>query len=63
MSFTNGGLGNMLARLHDQAARDTIVLSSPKVRRCEFGKYSVQNKGGKWIGRMWACSACKVNFQ
>lgn len=49
----------MIGWLHDQAARSRQpIVHNPKLRRCEFGKHTADNKGGKFIGRNWCCKKC-----
>lgn len=59
ITSSHRGIGNMLGRLHDQAQRDSIVLSNPIKRRCWYGNHSARNIGGSLIGGKWACAKCK----
>lgn len=54
----NNSLGNYIARLHDQAVRETIVFVTRKERKCHYGNHQAALGGGKYIGRMWCCAKC-----
>ena len=51
-------IGNIIARMRDRTARDTISFSRHSVRRCRFCGQSRDKKGGKMIGSMWRCAGC-----
>ncbi len=53
-------LGNMIARLHDQAVSNSKPnLPDSTKRRCWYGNHSALITGGKYIGSKWACVKCK----
>lgn len=63
MNSRRGGIGNMIAVLHDQANRDTLSLSYSDNRKCEVGKHSAPRKGMINIGRLSCCVKCAKEFQ
>jgi len=53
-------LGNMIARLHDQAVSNSKPnLPDSTKRRCWYGNHSALITGGAYIGSKWACVKCK----